>query len=239
MKSLSIIIPVYNEEHTIARVLSALNSIHLPAWKHEIIIIDDGSTDSTRKRIQNKLSLLPHASLIIHSKNSGKGTAVQSGMKKAKGEYILIQDADMEYSPGDISRLLKPIAEGRAEVVYGTRLNRLPNLKRDERTFRFLAHYFGNRILSLLVSILYAHPLTDIETGYKIFPRAIFKKANFTSRGFEFEPEITAKLLKSGYKITEIPITTNPRGYKEGKKLRTVPDGLHAVWTIVKCRFID
>ena len=152
MRRLSILIPVFNEEKTIAEILTAVDQIKLTHWNKEIIIIDDGSRDKTQEMVAQLKKTIP-VKLIIHPKNMGKGKAIQSGMKVAKGEYILIQ-ADLEYSPSDIPRLLEPIEEGIAQVVYGTRLKRLPNLKRDERTPRFFLHYLGNRSLSLLVSLL-------------------------------------------------------------------------------------
>lgn len=235
---LSIIIPVFNEGRTIAKVIKQVNNLRIPGVGKEIIVVNDGSSDNTVLRIK-KSKFYKNIKFLSHSKNQGKGKAVKTGINLAKGDYIIIQDADLEYNPKDIAKLVEPIRKKKAEVVYGTRLNRLPNLSRDERTLQFLIHYFGNRFLSLLTSILYGQWLTDMETCYKLFPRKALKKIKLNARGFEFEPEITAKLLKNGYKILEIPISTEPRGYEEGKKLNTVKDGILALWSLLRYRFSD
>jgi dolichol-phosphate mannosyltransferase len=236
---LSIIIPVYNEEKTIALILEKVSKVKMPDVDKEIIVIDDGSTDATLTTINNLQLTVNNFKLIKHKRNLGKGAAVRTGIKKATGEYIIIQDADLEYDPKDINKLLKPIKEGKAEVVYGTRLKRMPNFSRDERTLQFLLHYIGNKFLSLLTSILYFRWVTDMETCYKLFPREVINGITLYARGFEFEPEITAKLLKRGYKIVEVSISTNPRNYEEGKKLNTVKDGVKSLLTIIKYRFIN
>jgi len=236
---LSIIIPVYNEEKTIVEVLKRVDSLKIDGVEKEIIVIDDGSTDATASVISNFEFQISNFKKIQHQKNQGKGAAVKTGIKNATGDYVIIQDADLEYNPKDIERLVAPIKEKKAKVVYGTRLRRLPNLARDERTFQFLVHYFGNRFLSLLTSILYGQWLTDMETCYKLFPRKALDEIKLNARGFEFEPEITAKLLKRGYRILEIPISTNPRGYNEGKKLNTIRDGTIALITLFRYRFMD
>lgn len=233
-RTLTIIIPVFNEEDTVQRVLHVVNRVHLASWQKEIIIINDGSTDRTAQIIKELLPKLKNVHLITLDKNQGKGSAVIRGLREANGDYVLIQDADLEYDPSQIPLLLLPIQEKRAEVVFGTRLKRLPNLRRDERTFRFLAHYLGNRALSFLLSILYKQWITDIETGYKVFPKKAISGLSLSARGFEFEPEITIQLIKRGYKIYEIPIRTLPRGYDQGKKLRTVPDGFKALTMIFR-----
>jgi len=236
---LSIIIPVYNEEKTVALLLSKVSKVKFNDVEKEVIVIDDGSTDTSVSIISNFQSQTSNFNFIKHKKNLGKGAAVRTGIKNATGDYIVIQDADLEYDPKEIEKLLEPIKSGRAKVVYGTRLDRLPNFSRDERNLLFLAHYLGNRFLSLATSILYSQWLTDMETCYKLFPRKAVKSFKLLSRGFEFEPEITAKLLKKGYKIFEIPITTSPRGYKQGKKISAFRDGPKALWTLVKHRFTD
>lgn len=236
---LSIIIPVFNEEKTIAQVLKRLAEIRIPDVEREVIIVDDGSTDATASEIRNTKYEIRNFKTFHHGKNLGKGAAVRTGIEHATGDYVLVQDADLEYDPKDIPRLLKPILTKKTKVVYGTRLKRLPNLSRDERTLRFLLHYFGNRVLSFLTSVLYGQWITDMETGYKLFPKKALTGTVLRARSFDFEPEITAKLLKKHYAILEIPITTNPRGYDEGKKLNTIRDGLIALWTILKFRFTD
>lgn len=236
---LSIIIPVFNEESTIGTVVKAVSKIDIPNVKKEILIVDDGSTDKTPNEIQRIKKFVKNVSVISHASNKGKGSAVRTGIEKSTGDYILIQDADLEYHPSDIPKLVQVISNKQAEVVYGTRLKRLPNFLRDERTIRFFIHYSGNKFLSLLTSLLYGQWITDMETGYKLFPRQAVRDIKLSSRSFDFEPEITAKMLKKGYNIIEVPISTNPRGYDEGKKLNTIKDGAIALWALVKYRFVD
>ena len=246
---LSIIIPVFNEEKTVPELLKRVDRLKIDGIDKEVIVVDDGSSDHSVANIKNQISKISarggsysgrkNIKLIIHENNMGKGVAVSTGIKNSTGDYIIIQDADLEYDPLQIKDLIKPIKEGRTKVVYGTRLNRLPNLKRDEKSSLFLLHYFGNRFLSLITSILYGQWITDMETCYKLFPREALKNIKLNSKRFDFEPEITAKLLKKGYKILEVPITTKPRGYGEGKKLRTFKDGSIALWTLLKNRFIN
>jgi len=235
---LSIIIPVFNEERTILKLLSRISSVKIAGVEKEIIVVDDGSSDSSKFKIQN--SKFKGINLFSHRKNQGKGAAVRTGIERATGDYILIQDADLEYNPKDIARLIAPIKNNNSKTaVYGTRLKRLPNFLRDERTPRFFLHYLGNRILSLLTSIFYGQWITDMETCYKLFPKKAVEMLRLNSKRFDFEPEITAKLLKRGYRILEVPIKTHPRGYKEGKKLNTFKDGTIALWTLIKYRFFD
>lgn len=234
--SISILIPVFNEEKTIQTVLKKVLAFTMPKLAVEILVIDDGSTDRTRENAEKIIKYAPNVRLISHKKNSGKGAAIISGMKHARNEYILIQDADLEYDPVFIPSLLTPILTKKAQVVFGTRLKRLPNLKYSETTPLFLLHYFGNRFLSLLTSILYGQWITDMETGYKVFPRTLFSKNPLTATSFAIEPEITARIMKAGLRIIEVPITTNPRGYSEGKKLHTFRDGSRALFTLLKNR---
>lgn len=237
--NLSIIIPAFNEEKTIGVVLDKLQKIDLPNIKKEIIVVDDGSKDRTVNIVKGKQEKYKEIKLIEKKKNGGKGSAVQEGLISAKGKILMIQDADLEYDPNDIPKLIKPILERKAQVVYGTRLRRLPNIKKEERTFRFFLHYVGNRGLSFITTLLYGSVVTDMETCYKIFTKEAFEGMKLKSRTFDFEPEITAKFLKRGIKITEIDITTKPRGYNEGKKLNTFRDGIKALWTLVKYRFVE
>ncbi len=236
---LSIIIPVFNEEKTIEEIIKKVALVEIPDVIKEIIVVDDGSTDTTASEIRNSKFEIRNLKIFHHKKNQGKGATVRTGIKHATGDYILIQDADLEYNPEDIIRLMGPIKGGEAQVVYGTRLNRLPNIFKDEKKPLFFIHYFGNRFLSLVTSLLYGQWITDMETGYKIFPRDAVEKITLHSRRFDFEPEITAKLLKQGYKILEVSISTIPRGYAEGKKLHTFEDGSIALWTLLKYRFVD
>lgn len=236
---LSIIIPVFNEEKTISEILIRVNKVKIADIQKEIIIVNDGSTDKSQNIIKQEISKIKNAKSIILKQNQGKGSAVKIGIKAAKGDYIIIQDADLEYNPNNYKDLLAPIIQKKAKVVYGTRLKRLPDFTHYERNLRFFSHYLGNKFLSLMTSILYGQWITDMETGYKLFPKNAVESFELRARGFEFEPEITTKLLKKGYHIHEIPISTNPRGYKEGKKLNTIKDGIKAFWTIVKFRIYD
>jgi len=239
---LSIIIPVFNEEKTILEILKRVSEVNISGVEKQIIVVNDGSTDATASEIRNsplRQGFAGQAKFIEHKFNQGKGAAVRTGIKNATGEYIVIQDADLEYDPKDIGKLVNPVLNGASKVVYGTRLNRLPSFSKEERTPQFLLHYVGNKFLSLLTSILYGQWITDMETCYKLFPIHAVEEMRLNARGFEFEPEITAKLLKRRYKILEIPISTKPRGYDEGKKLNTFKDGAIALWSLLKYRFVD
>ena len=236
---LSIIIPVFNEEKTVSEMLRRVSAVQISGVEKQIIVVNDGSTDATASEIRKSKLETRNFKIISYAKNQGKGAAVRSGIKNAAGDYIIIQDADLEYDPKDIEKLVNPILEGKSKVVYGTRLNRLPSFSKEERTPQFLLHYMGNKFLSLLTSILYGQWITDMETCYKLFPKKAVENINLNARGFEFEPEITAKLLKREYKILEIPIATKPRGYNEGKKLNTFKDGFVALWSLLKYRFVD
>jgi len=223
---LSIIIPVYNEEATIGEVLSRIEAVDIDK---EVIIVDDASTDATREILQ-KLSP-EQAKVIYHPRNLGKGAAIRSGLKEVTGEVIIIQDADLEYDPQDYQRLIKPILEGKAKVVYGSRF--------ADRNPRMPFWYrLGNRLLTLSVNILHGSNLSDVHTCYKVFETEVIKEVDLRADRFDFCPEITAKLLKKGYHILEIPITYHSRTPKEGKKL-TWRDGIIAFFSHLKYRFMD
>lgn len=236
---LSIIVPVFNEEKTVFEVLQRLSLLDIPGVTISVITVDDGSEDNTLKELEKAKKKFANITILRHPKNSGKGAAIQTGIREAKGDYLLIQDADLEYNPSDIKKLLKPVIEERAKVVYGTRLKRMPNFSRDERTPTFFLHYLGNRVLSFVTSILYGQWVTDMETGYKLLPREFLNSIALNARSFDFEPEITAKVLKRGYRIYEVPITTNPRNHSDGKKLVALKDGPVALWTLIKYRVVD
>jgi len=231
---LSVIIPVFNEEKTIGQLLARVLAEKTPK---EIIVVDDGSTDGTReeiKKFRNRdIKNIKEIRVFLHKVNQGKGAAVRKGIKNATGEILIIQDADLEYDPKDYQRLMKPILEGKAKVVYGTRLKTLPFRLFGKDKTPLPLHYLVNRFLSILTNLLYGSNLTDMETGYKIMSKKVYQHLHLESNRFEIEPEITAKILKKGYEIIEVPITTNPRGYKEGKKIK-VKDALLAFWTLLK-----
>ncbi len=236
---LSIVVPIFNEEKTLEKLLTRLNRLVIPGVVPEFILVDDGSSDDSKKIAQNFVINKRNFFLFLHKRNAGKGAAVRTGIKKAKGDFVVIQDADLEYDPAQLEGLMRPILNQEALVVYGTRIKHFPAFRKDLSKTRFFIHFIGNRLLSLLTSLLYFEWITDMETCYKIIPRKFFERTQLKSEGFSFEPEVTAKILKSGLKIKELPITTRPRGYKQGKKLRTIPDGLEAVWALIKYRFID
>ncbi len=230
---ISIIMPVYNEEATVAEMLRRVSKVKLP-WEREVIVVNDGSTDKSAQEIKK----VPGIIFLSHKKNQGKGAAVRTGIAHAAGDYIVIQDADLEYNPEDINRMIEVVDKNLGVVVYGSRLTEPPVLFGENRT-PILLHYFGNKVLSLVTSVLYGAWITYMETGYKMFPRKALEKIKVNARGFEFEPEITAKLLKNGYKIKEIPIMTKPREFSEGKKLDTWRDGKRAFIALLKYRFTD
>jgi glycosyltransferase involved in cell wall biosynthesis len=225
---LSVIIPVYNEVESIQTILKRVQATKRAA---EIILVDDGSQDGTRD-ILKKLDGKKGLKVILHEKNQGKGAAVRTGMMAAKGDVLLIQDADLEYDPRDYDELLKPIEEGIADVVYGSRF-----LGKAHRVTMFW-HMVANKSLTLMTNILYDTILTDMETGYKVFRREVIEGMVLRANRFNFEPEFTAKILKRKYRIFEVPITFNPRDYSQGKKIK-LHDAFEAVWALLKYRFVD
>ena len=225
---LSVIIPVYNEAKHINEIIKRVQATKLVS---EIIIVDDASQDGTREELL-KLDGKRKVRVIFHEKNQGKGAAVVKGMQAASGDVLLIQDADLEYDPRDYPALLKPIEEGLADVVYGSRF-----LGAAHRVTMFW-HQLANKMLTLMTNILYDSILTDMETGYKVFRRHVIEGMTIKAKRFNFEPEFTAKILKRKYRIFEVPITFNPRDYSEGKKIK-LKDAFEAVWALLKYRFMD
>jgi len=225
---LSVIIPVYNEFESIETILKRVQDTKMA---YEIVVVDDGSIDGTRD-ILKKLNRKKGIRVILHEKNQGKGAAVRTGMAAATGDVLLIQDADLEYDPRDFPELLKPINEGLADVVYGSRF-----LGRAHRVTMFW-HMIANKSLTLMTNILYDTILTDMETGYKVFNRKVIEGMIIRANSFNFEPEFTAKVLKRKYRIFEVPITFNPRDYTQGKKIK-LHDAFEAIWAIIKYRFVD
>ncbi|MCC6261828.1 MAG: glycosyltransferase family 2 protein [Anaerolineales bacterium] len=225
---LSVIIPVYNEVESIQEILKRVNATQLVS---EIVVVDDGSKDGTRDKLKT-LDGKDNVRVILHEKNQGKGAAVRTGMQAATGDILLIQDADLEYDPRDFPELLKPIQEGLADVVYGSRF-----LGRAHRVTMFW-HLVANKLLTFMTNILYNTILTDMETGYKVFRREVIEGMVIRANSFNFEPEFTAKILKRNHRIFEVPITFNPRDYSQGKKIK-LRDAFEAVWALLKYRFVD
>mgnify|MGYP003879806189 CR=1 FL=1 len=218
--------PVYNEVATLPEILRRVEAI--PVEK-EIIIVDDGSTDGSTEFLK---SLPPdRAKVILREKNMGKGAAIRAALPEVTGDIVVIQDADLEYDPRDLLKLLQPILDGKADVVYGSRFT-------GERKNMFFWHWVGNRFLTLITNILFDSTLSDMETCYKMIRVDILRDIELRSNRFEFEVEITAKILKRGHRIYEVPISYAGREFHEGKKI-TWKDGLAAVWYLLKYRFTD
>jgi glycosyltransferase involved in cell wall biosynthesis len=227
---LSVIIPVYNERSTVEETVRAVLAVNEAA---EIIIVDDGSTDGTRDLYAGIQALDDSIHIILHERNMGKGAAVRTGFANAIGDIFLIQDADLEYDPRDYPALLRPIQEKRAAVVYGSRFRGGPT-----KTM-FFWHMVGNKLLTLITNIVYNTILSDMETCYKVFRADVVQGIPLRSKGFEFEPEITSKVLKRGYRIYEVPISYNGREFDEGKKLNPWREGPKALYYLLKYRFVD
>ena len=223
---ISIIIPIYNEEKTLLEILERVENANVLGLEKEIILVDDGSTDKTKyilKRLEDKYKV------VYHLKNQGKGAAIRTGFKNSAGDLVLIQDADLEYDPCEYPKLIKPVLENNADIVYGSRnLTKNPRFKKT--------YYWGVRIISFLTNIFYKSKLTDVYTCYKVFRTPVIKSISLENNGFGIEQEITSKLLKKGYKILEVPISYSPRSFKEGKKIKW-KDGLIAIWLILKYKF--
>jgi glycosyltransferase involved in cell wall biosynthesis len=225
---LSIVIPVYNEEATVEQILGRCRALPLDK---EIVVVDDGSRDRTREILAREDGR-GGVRVLYHEKNAGKGAAVRTGIAAATGDIVVIQDADLEYMPEEFPTLVKPIAEGWADVVYGSRF------LGTHRVFK-IVHYLGNKFLTYVTNVLYDTMLTDMETCYKAFRADVIKAVNLKSDRFNFEPEITAKVFKQKkLRVYEMPISYRGRDYDEGKKI-TWRDGFPALWALLKYRFTD
>jgi glycosyltransferase involved in cell wall biosynthesis len=224
--------PVYNEAQTIREIITRVEAASIGDVRKELIIVDDASTDGTRD-ILRELAQNGNYKIYFHGHNMGKGAALRTALTYAVGDIILIQDADLEYDPGEYAELIKPILEGRADVVYGSRLTG----GKVGRAFNFW-HYIGNKLLTFITNILYNAILSDMETCYKVFRADVIKNIQIKSNRFDFEPEITAKILRRKYKLYEMPISYYGRDFSEGKKI-TWRDGFAAIWALVKYRFFD
>lgn len=236
---LSIVVPVYNEIETLPEILRAVQSVDLGRIRRELILVDDFSSDGSRDlvaELEGETSLggegrpFDHPiRVFLHPENKGKGAALRTAFAHTKGELVFIQDADLEYDPEDLPKLLGPVLRGRAQVVYGSRFT-------GERRNMFFHHWLGNRFLTLVTNILYNTTLSDMETCYKLLPGELARSLEIKSNRFNFEPEITAKILKRGIRIYEVPISYFGREYREGKKI-TWKDGFSALWALIRHRF--
>jgi glycosyltransferase involved in cell wall biosynthesis len=226
-RKLSVIVPVYNERTTVVEILRRMRAVELPI-EREFVLVDDGSSDGT----QQVLAQLRDSTVRVvnHPTNRGKGAAIRTGLEHVTGDLVLIQDADLEYDPDDWPKLLGPMFRGKATVVYGSRFT-------GERRNMLYLHWLGNRLLSFVTNVLYNTTLSDMETCYKLFDRKVLDGITIRSNRFDFEPEITAKVLRQGIRIYEVPISYTGREFDEGKKI-TWRDGVDALVALVKYRFV-
>jgi glycosyltransferase involved in cell wall biosynthesis len=226
---LSVLMPVYNESPTLEQIIAKVQQVPIDK---ELVLVDDFSTDGSReilKDLERKND--PRLKVLYHEKNRGKGAAIRTGIQATSGEYIIIQDADLEYDPNDYLKLMTTLEQGHADVVYGSRfLGKFQNMS--------LTHLLGNKVLTVLTNLLYGTKLTDMETCYKLVKGPIFKSITIKTDRFNFEPEITAKLLKKKLRIVEVPISYDGRAFDQGKKI-SWKDGFAAIWALIKFRFLD
>lgn len=231
MNKLSIIITAYNEEKTLKELVESVDMVDLNGIEKEIIIVNDASHDSTANIIEEIIAQKPYIKVLNHQQNQGKGAALRTGISHTTGDYVIIQDADLEYDPRDYVKLIQPVLDNKADVVYGSRFSGnyedMSNL-----------HYFGNKVLTLMTNILFGVMLTDMETCYKLTPGDFIRGITIHSNRFNFEPEITAKILKSKLRVIEVPISYKGRSHSQGKKI-TWKDGISALYTLIKFRFVN
>lgn len=230
MKKVSIIIPVYNEKDTILEILEKVEQASFASLNKEIILVDDASTDGTTNILKN---ISKKYKILFHKKNQGKGAAIRTAVKEATGDYVVIQDADLEYLPDDYDKLLPILLNDEADVVYGSRFKNTDNSENF-----ILKNKLANLFLTSLTNLLYRTKITDMETCYKAFKRELIQGITIKSNRFDFEPEITAKLMKKKARLKEVPISYFGRGHNEGKKINW-KDGIHAILTLIKYRFVD
>ena len=228
---ISIVIPCYNESKTINKIYTEVNKFN--NFEKEIIIVDDCSTDDSRKIIKKIAMSDPKVKTVFKDKNQGKGSALREGFKLAEGDFVIIQDADMEYDPSDYNKLLKPFFEAEADIVYGSRF-----IGGDYVRLHFFWHYLANKILTIITNIFTNLNMTDMETGYKIFKTSVLNSIKLKENSFGIEPELTVKLAKKGYIFYEVPISYKGRSYQDGKKI-TIKDAFIAIFCIIKYRFFD
>lgn len=231
INKLSIVVPVYNERDTFHKLYEKVLNVNIGSIDKEVVIVDDCSTDGTIDVLKELQKSAPKNVIFLFKKvNGGKGFALRDGFKKSSGDYVIIQDADLEYYPTDYTRLIKELEKGQYDVIYGSRFM-------GSYEDMLGLHYLGNKLVTYVMNLMFGIRLTDMETCYKLIPGDFARKLNITASRFDFEPEVTAKIIKAGLKITEVPIRYKGRLHSEGKKL-TWRDGITAIWTIFKFRFL-
>ena len=228
---LSIVIPVYNEKNTIEEIVKRVKNVTMNSVEKELVLVDDGSKDGTRDILKKMQTEQPDLRIYFQETNGGKGATLREGFKHTTGDYVIVQDADLEYDPADYKTLLASLKEQNTQVVYGSRFT-------GDYKDMTSVHFVGNKVLTILTNILFGVTLNDMETCYKLVPGDFIRKMTIRSNRFNFEPEITAKILKSGMKIVEVPISYKGRTWSEGKKI-TWKDGISALQTLIKFRFFD
>ncbi|MFH1841352.1 MAG: glycosyltransferase family 2 protein [Candidatus Nealsonbacteria bacterium] len=228
MKKISIIVPIFNEKDTLLTILKRIEEADTLGLEKEIILVDDDSKDGTREILKN---IEGKHIVVYHQKNQGKGAALRTGFKKATGDIVLIQDADLEYNPQNYPQLLRPVLENKTDIVYGSRY-----LKKDNEKIHS-KYYFGGKITNWILNLFYGSHFTDFWTCYKVFKAPIIKSFELESNGFDIEEEMTIKALKKNYKIIEVPIDYSPRTVQQGKKIKP-KDGLILIWKVIKYKFV-
>ncbi len=233
-KKLSVIIPTYNEKDTIVKIIRKVESVKLPNCDKEIILVDDFSKDGSRDIIRK---LKGNYIKIFQPKNMGKGAALKAGIKAATGDFIIFQDADLEYDPNDYRKLLKPLIDGKANIIFGSRFSKQSRLIPKRKTMHPL-HWIGNHGLKFIFNFLYGTKLADVEPCYKMFKSDVLKSVDVKSNRFEYDIELMCRLVKKGHKIQQMPIKFHPRTFEEGKKINW-KDGIIAAWVMLKYRFVN